>query len=553
KEAAFYIGDAVTVVTKTKRDPEVRVFTMDEKHFKEKSKSDPERVYTGMVYSKRPGDPVPGIHEDESGLLMALCESEKGQEHFTYMIMRMPYEGSEEDRARVALAKGLRHHPAIMQLVRSLTQTYYFHLHPEEVCERPKQIDAPPLDMQLSLYKNGKVAKAPEAKGLSKRLFPVHLSSVTDDLTSKFVAKAESRFDFTFSLKILPDSPELNVTGRIFYYPYVQGESRPTSQVITVDDSDEDEDRESPRQEGDQDDEAAVSVFWQDRFIPESSCNKLWFFPSMQDQKRVNSAYSQDKIGLKWRNRIKCMLFFHWDAPISSNKLKLNFNLQDTIGGVGDDKKMITPLDPKTPKPEFAKWLAKCHKRFDKETTFSERVADTPVDGSEHGARWNKCLYGTGEEVGKGQHVAIRVTMKGRGGKKRDVYGTVQHFDTLRGAGQTWYAGVGYVSILEDSRPEPLQDVHRLQIERLELATCRLRDEEFAEKKKELNAHCPDSVELFNGQSLVTNEEPLTWSCTDEPRSQTKGLQLYIKSKKGEPVCKLDKLATAADLEVRLV
>ncbi|CAM9452765.1 unnamed protein product [Chrysoparadoxa australica] len=549
KEGAFYLGAAITVVTKTKGDPRVRAFTIDEKRLKEKFRSDPGRAYRGKVYSKHPGEPTPNIHEDDSGLLQALRKSEKDHNHFTYMVLRMPYEmSSEEDRARMIRAHELCTEQTIRQLVKSLKQTYYYHLNPEMAPKKRNGIRATSSqipDMQLSVYRGGNIATLGGVR-TPKLHFPILLSSIHDDPTSCFLTKARGDpFNFSFTVKLPESDTPLRVLGRIFYYPYLHGsgESRPCSypesQVISVDSDHEDEYQR--HQEGARNGEKAVSCFWQDRLIHESSCDNLWFFPSGQAENK-----RQGDIGVNWRNRIKCMLFFNWDAPISNNKLKLKFNLRDTIGG---DGKAITLYEPRDLKKAFLQWLKNCHQNLDQDTTFFDHIADMEANGS-NGAKWGTCKFGIGKPLKKGNHVKVSVKGKGKGKKKRDVYGTIQHFETECGAGQRQYAGVGYVSILEDSLPKPLQTPHLVQMHHVKLDTCLVDNDKFTKKTKELDAHVPKSVELFDGHTAVTEDNPLTWSCTEGKKT---GLKLYIKTAKGKPVCKLDPLVADGDLEVKLV
>lgn len=64
-----------------------------------------------------------------------------------------------------------------------------------------------------------------------------------------------------------------------------------------------------------------IRIYWQNRLVPETTLNRLSFFP---DFKSVTQC---QKLGVPplWRNRIKCFLFFDANFHnISNNKLKIN-------------------------------------------------------------------------------------------------------------------------------------------------------------------------------------------------------------------------------------
>ncbi|CAM9952831.1 unnamed protein product, partial [Ectocarpus sp. 13 AM-2016] len=122
--------------------------------------------------------------------------------------------------------------------------------------------------------------------------------------------------------------------GVIHYYPY-NGENETRPQV---------------RPDEEDDESITIEAFWEGRLVPESHAAWLPFFPSHKPNKKEREA-----LGTSWRRRIKGMLFFDWNFPISNNKLKLQFLEGDLHTALN-----ASYLPPKHP-AEFREWLIKCH------------------------------------------------------------------------------------------------------------------------------------------------------------------------------------------------
>ena len=61
-----------------------------------------------------------------------------------------------------------------------------------------------------------------------------------------------------------------------------------------------------------------IECFWQGRLVPDSHIYRLPFFP---DAKR--SAGDRDELPDKCLARVRGMLFWQWDMPISNNKVRV--------------------------------------------------------------------------------------------------------------------------------------------------------------------------------------------------------------------------------------
>ncbi|CAM9809627.1 unnamed protein product, partial [Ectocarpus fasciculatus] len=127
-----------------------------------------------------------------------------------------------------------------------------------------------------------------------------------------------------------------NIQGVIRYYPYVkERETRP---------------RARPHEEDDE--SITVEAFWEGRLVPESHAAALDLLPRCPARNKKE----REALGTSWRRRIKGMLFFDWNFPISNNKLKLQFlegDLQTALNA--------SYLPRNNPPNEFREWLIKCH------------------------------------------------------------------------------------------------------------------------------------------------------------------------------------------------
>lgn len=132
---------------------------------------------------------------------------------------------------------------------------------------------------------------------------------------------------------------------------------------------DHDEDEKNDKMER----EAAyknISVYWQNRFVPETTLKRLPFFPSARNRMQCSS----EKIPLNWKDRIKGFIFFdNKFSHISNNKLRLQVDpsLEEYLTMKARDK----TISYDTPKIElvFLKWLQDCHVNFDRDFRFEVR------------------------------------------------------------------------------------------------------------------------------------------------------------------------------------
>lgn len=117
-------------------------------------------------------------------------------------------------------------------------------------------------------------------------------------------------------------------------------------------------------------DRSVFSVYWQNRLVPNSVCDRIPIFNQI-----ASSALGleEQKIASKWQGRIKGFLFFDWSFHnISNNKLKLTLDpsLEGWLNACKDREILWSPQNTA---PKFVKWLQGCHRYFDQEIKLINR------------------------------------------------------------------------------------------------------------------------------------------------------------------------------------
>lgn len=110
----------------------------------------------------------------------------------------------------------------------------------------------------------------------------------------------------------------------IFYYPFEEGSSTRPS------DSYDEQQTLSNTLPVEGENEVVISIFWQDRLVPETTVSRLSFFPDYKNRFQC----IRNEIAENWKARIKGFLFFDWSFNhISNNKLKIQVdpNLEDWL------------------------------------------------------------------------------------------------------------------------------------------------------------------------------------------------------------------------------
>lgn len=147
------------------------------------------------------------------------------------------------------------------------------------------------------------------------------------------------------------------VEGILFYYPTKAGNPTvPDTKTVIVnlvdddDASNPDDDAANKGNEAEPSD-PMMSVYWQDRLVPETTLNSLPFLPDVKTLVQCE----REGIPFNWRQRLRGFLFFGRDfRHISNNKLKFQVdpNMNDWLNDKSRFKYEVT-TDPKHLENEF--------------------------------------------------------------------------------------------------------------------------------------------------------------------------------------------------------
>eukprot|EP00903_Cladosiphon_okamuranus_P018047 g16608.t1 len=437
-QAGFYIGSCLTVITKTARLPDVCEFVMNEAEFEKRAETNAD-MFRDKITRRNPGKTRKESTEAErSGpskeLLDRLRAEEVGKDHFTYIVLTL----------RDQHVEWFTNHERGL-LKRELASIYHYYLHPENcpdgILRNDDELSEPEEESLSADTRSGargasreengranrgdsgtRIAQAAQALEITytrrSRLGHqppevVRLGDVDDDVESRL--NASRKDSFLFHMEVLhpmqstrdEDMKRLPVTGVIHYYPY-DGEK---------------ETRPAARPDEEDDESITIEAFWEGRLVPESHAATLSFFPPSKLNKK-----ERETVGTSWRRRIKGMLFFDWNFPISNNKLKLQFPEGDLNTAL--NAKYVLRKPPAVIYPgvrgrniqkDFREWLIKCHETLDIEYRFDDRMS-TPQN-SKH-EKWRKMTFGKGGATfASGTRVKLTYV-------KPNVYGVINFFRT---------------------------------------------------------------------------------------------------------------------------
>eukprot|EP01038_Epipyxis_sp_PR26KG_P014494 gene14494-19456_t len=392
KQAGFFLGHSIKIITKDESSDCVSCFTMDTHSFEQRyeenvrNNSNQNSLYQSVIIKK----PLNAI--------MELLDNEKEFQNHKMLLGKIANHININPTFTIILIQlipattdKLENIHKWQSLCHDIATIYHFHLHLEDIA-LTKRVRNPfdfsqssqqsvqnsisgfhQLEIQFNIFKE-------ENHVLSVNLSKQELNDEDINYTPLYqcIKLGNNRNDPTkplplkFSITI--PSPNLTtgrsnevrptekhtVNGILFYYPYKDGKStKPKSNSFyEVETNSNSTDH-------------VFDVFWQNRLVPETHVEKLSFFPKTVSN--IKKQCLDMKISMDWKNRIKGLLFFDWNFKhISNNKLKIQVdpNLNDWINSQEVMEKLIYShrgLDL-----IFIKWLQDWHK-FDKEFKFSDR------------------------------------------------------------------------------------------------------------------------------------------------------------------------------------
>lgn len=113
-----------------------------------------------------------------------------------------------------------------------------------------------------------------------------------------------------------------------------------------------------------------ISIYWQNRLVPETGIDRLSFFPTARSRLQC----SMERIPENWRGRIKGFIFFNNKfTHISNNKLRLQVDPDLETWLEKKVKEKVASYDVTKIDGTFAKWLQECHSNYDRDFQFNNR------------------------------------------------------------------------------------------------------------------------------------------------------------------------------------
>ena len=422
KEAGFYLGYRMQIVTKTKGTDHVLELTLDRHEFEDKFRRGDNPFTTDLI--TRAHGSAPNLTHAESKdrfLVDTVTKHERENESFTYIIITL------DEPIVQSLISDNRH----MHIPRELADIYHFHMNPQH---RPNSLieekrfkgksGSGPLPVEFdSLKGNIKLPHYDINQDADKSFlnleyeiktvkngdapFSLSLNKYEDHETFKFIKAARAAFRFNITVP----NPALSVNnltlgtqartqqqdktvinGILLYYPYDRGETRPdccdeeesdakpgivsSTQGALISQA-SGRDRPSSAVEGGRKAAPTFNVYWLDRLVPETEVNFLGshtassaFFPHVDTLSKSHS----EGIPLNWQMRVKGYLFCSKDFPITNNKLK--FQLDPNFESWLNNKKFVCDVLYVPGKSILHSWMRTCHAKFDKEYLLEERCRD---------------------------------------------------------------------------------------------------------------------------------------------------------------------------------
>ncbi|XP_022533343.2 structural maintenance of chromosomes flexible hinge domain-containing protein 1 isoform X1 [Astyanax mexicanus] len=377
KQAVFYIGQSVRIISKPVGSPDVHEFVMSKEDFERKEKNK-EEIYSGIIRNRKPGD-CSHVKVDEERFLQSLILEEEGKDSFTAIVI---------NRIQPEHVTYLRND--FILWTRELAHIYHYYVHGihGNDLKNEKKADSPSnIDIQICLLE-----RSPRLPKL------INLREIDKDMQTLYINSSVAEFEFKAS-----KGSDARVEGLIRYHPFLYDkETYP-----------EDPYNSTPVAENDDDDcfifqaegrgkRPIFECFWNGRLIPYSSVNE---FEWCAKPKKMCT------VPLECYNRISGVLFANDCFQVSTNKLtfmdlELQLRDKETIfTRVLNSQEQRVKISR-----EFTIWLKECHERFDKQVKFiGYHGTTTRTDVSSKrqqspwarfkGIHWDGKVYKAGQQV----------------------------------------------------------------------------------------------------------------------------------------------------------
>uniref|UniRef100_A0A3B3B704 Structural maintenance of chromosomes flexible hinge domain containing 1 n=1 Tax=Oryzias melastigma TaxID=30732 RepID=A0A3B3B704_ORYME len=383
KQAAFFIGDSVRMISKPWDSPYVHELALSKEDFQRKEENN-EDVYTGRIVSRMPCDPSQ-ITDDER-FLHDVVREESGKQSFTVVVIT----GILTDHINYLKQD-------FETWTRELAHIYHYYIHGSNgnVLSQPSF----KLVVFIQVTLREKPPKSP---------ILLNLRYVNNDMQTLYINAAADSFEFQATTA----GDGGKVEGVLRYHPFLYDrETYPKNPSSDNGDSDDNESDAGARGKKD-----IFECFWNGRLIPYTTVSEFdWCSRPKKGSALPAECFS----------RLSGVLFTNDKFSVSTNKLKfmeleLKLRNKETI---------FTPIlkdqVSRNIEKEFMQWLQSCHERYDKQVRFfgfRRTITRTDVPGKQNSPwgefsaiEWDGKIYQTGQLV-KSQR------------KTPTLYGTIVRF-----------------------------------------------------------------------------------------------------------------------------
>ncbi|XP_030635022.1 structural maintenance of chromosomes flexible hinge domain-containing protein 1 [Chanos chanos] len=336
KQAVFYIGQSVRMISKPAGSPDVHEFVMSKEDFERKEKNK-EEIYSGVILNRNPGV-WSHVNSAEEPFLQSLIQEEVGKESFTAVVIT----GIQPEHITY-----LKQHFSMW--TRELAHIYHYYVHgvTGNDLRDPSGKSPSNIDIQISL-----VEKSPRLPRL------VNLREVDNDMQTLYVSSSVAVFEFKASAE-----GDAAVEGLLRYHPFLYDrETYPEDPYAMPGPADDDDEECVVLNAEGRGKRPIFECFWNGRLIPYTTVSE---FEWCARPKKGAS------VPLECYNRISGVLFANDRFQVSTNKLTfmdLELKLKDketiftrVVNGQEQRVKI---------QREFVAWLKDCHEHFDKQVKF---------------------------------------------------------------------------------------------------------------------------------------------------------------------------------------
>ncbi|XP_036453720.1 structural maintenance of chromosomes flexible hinge domain-containing protein 1 [Colossoma macropomum] len=495
KQAVFYIGQSVRIMSKPVGSPDAHEFVMSKEDFEQKEKNK-EEIYSGIIRNRKPGD-CSHVRVDEERFLHSLILEEQSKESFTAIVI------SRIQPEHVTYLK-----QDFTLWTRELAHIYHYYvhgIHGNDMRNSRSAESTSNIDIQICL-----IDRSPRLPRL------LNLREIDNDMQTLYINSSVAEFEFKAS-----KGGDARVEGLIRYHPFLYDrETYPEDPYALTPVAENDDDECFVLHAEGRGKRPIFECFWNGRLIPYSSVDE---FEWCARPKKVCT------VPLECYNRISGALFTNDYFQVSTNKLtfmdlELQLRDKETIfTRVLNGQEQRVKINR-----EFTAWLKECHERYDKQVKFigfQGTMTRTDVSTKRLQSPWArfKAIHWDGKVYKTGQQVKSVKTQP-------ILFGTIVQFLLYGDHEGDEYATGGHVQIALEPK-ELYNEIKTIPISKIDrLATA-------AAIRKSID----DELAKLPDQLRITWPEGNSWpDKAIRPAGTPLGpIQVEILNKKGETMSRL--------------